>query len=139
MADTTVDLLIESRGLTERRDLAMAADQVCYTGSAIFVNDTTGYAQDDKTGSTQLAGISTARHDSTGESAGAKSCEYFVRGDFKLTGSGFAQADVGALVYFSDNQTITKTSTSNVLAGRISGFVSSTEVWVSIQGAGILQ
>ncbi len=59
------------------------------------------------------------------------------RGQFLLTGSGFAITDKGANVYASDNFTITKTSTNNVLVGTIADYVSSTQVWVEIDGAAV--
>ncbi len=69
-------------------------------------------------------------------SAGDQKCRVWKKGVFLLTGSGFAQADVGLPVYATDDQTITKTNAADKqMVGIIEEYVSSTKVWVRIDGA----
>lgn len=69
-------------------------------------------------------------------SAGDQYCRVYKTGIFLLTGSGFAQADVGLPVYATDDQTITKTNAADKqLVGTIEEYHSSTQVWVRIDRA----
>lgn len=66
--------------------------------------------------------------------AGDQKARVYKKGVFLLTGSGFAQTDVGQAVYATDDQTITKTYASNIQrVGVIVEFESSTKVWVKIE------
>lgn len=66
-------------------------------------------------------------------SAGDQEVRVYKQGNFLLTGSGFAQTDVGQAVYATDDQTITKTNAADAQrVGVIAEYVSSTQVWVKI-------
>jgi len=65
--------------------------------------------------------------------AGDQECRVYKEGIFLLTGSGFAQTDVGQAVYATDDQTITKTNAADKQrVGVIVEYLSSTQVWVKI-------
>jgi hypothetical protein len=69
-------------------------------------------------------------------SAGDQSVRVYKKGLFLLTGSGFAQTDVGQPVFATDDQTITKTNAADKqLVGIIAEYYSSTQVWVKIDSA----
>lgn len=80
-----------------------------------------------------FAGIAVETVDNSAGAAGDLSCRVYKRGNFKLNGSGFAQADVGEKVYASDDQTVTKTSAAGrAYVGVIVEIESATAVWVCI-------
>ena len=69
-------------------------------------------------------------------SAGDQECRVYKKGVFLLTGSGFAQTDVGQDVYATDDQTVTKTNAADKQrVGTIVEYYSSTQVWVKIDSA----
>jgi len=134
MAVTTAQV-VRSRG-GERGNHPMKTGAKCPEGSLAFLN--AGYAEAGiDTGSNKFAGIVVTSADNTDGSYGDLRVEVKRRGQFLLTGSGFAITDKGANVYASDNFTITKTSPNNVLVGTIADYVSSTQVWVEIDGAAV--
>lgn len=80
-----------------------------------------------------FAGISIEKVDNSTGSAGDLECLVKKEGAFVMQGTGFSQADVGSIVYASDDTTVSTTQGSNELAvGVISQFISSTEVRVRI-------
>jgi len=110
----------------------MAVD-IIYRG-AIVMHNAAGFLAPAATGAgSYFAGIAEEEIDNSGGSAGDVECKYKRTGVYLLTSSGLAQADVGDKVYASDDQTITQTSTNNVLVGQIEKFVSATQVWVKLE------
>ena len=80
-----------------------------------------------------FAGVAFEPKNNSSGSAGDVICRVIKKGRFLMTGTGFAQADLGEKVYATDDQTITKTFVDNTQeVGIIDEFVSSTQVWVSI-------
>jgi hypothetical protein len=78
-----------------------------------------------------FAGIAVEGADNSGGSAGDLKIRCYKKGSALLTGSGFAQTDVGQVVYATDENTITKTNANDKQkVGVISEYVSSTQVWV---------
>lgn len=71
----------------------------------------------------------------SGAVAGADEILVHKEGEFEFAGAGFAQTDVGAAVYASDDSTVTKTSANNQLVGYITEFISATRVRVRINRA----
>lgn len=67
--------------------------------------------------------------------AGGVSVHVLKTGVYSFIGSGFAQTDVGAQVYASDDQTVTKTATNNQFVGYVEEVISATEVLVRIDRA----
>ena len=105
-----------------------------YAGTFAFYDASTGYVtNDDNGGANAFAGIVYQQCDNSGGSAGDLSVELITEGQVLVTGSGFSQATVGDAIYASDNYTATACGTSASLIGRCTDFVSSTQVYVSIQ------
>jgi len=82
----------------------------------------------------KFAGISEFAVDNSGGSVGDLDGSVLREGIFLMDGAGFAIADVGDVVYASDDQTISTTQGANELAiGKIVNFVSATQVWVDLE------
>lgn len=116
-----------------RKSFPVAASTTIYEGSLVFVN-ASGYADDDTaSGANVFAGVAITEQDNGTGSNGDLNVECFRDGDFKLTGSGFAQSSVGLDVYATDNYTLSLTATGDaVRIGKITEYISSTKVMVSI-------
>ncbi|MBW3543444.1 MAG: hypothetical protein KY476_24595, partial [Planctomycetes bacterium] len=72
--------------------------------------------------------------DNSAGAAGDKNCEVYNKGQFELTGAGFAQTDVGVDIYASDNYTISNArGATKVRIGRCVQFVSATRIVVDIE------
>lgn len=113
------------------QDSPMAVD-IIYRGSLVMYN-TAGYLAPAATAAGAIfAGVSLEMVDNSGGSAGDLACKHQLEGSFLLEGAGLAQSDVGEIVYASDDQTVTKTSTNNPQVGKITKFVSATQVWVKL-------
>lgn len=113
---------------------AKAAAVNLYAGTFAFYDASTGYVTNDtNSGANAFAGIVYQQCDNSGGSAGDLSVELITEGQVPVTGSGFSQATVGDAIYASDNYTATASSSSTSLIGRCTDFVSSTQVYVSIQ------
>jgi len=117
-----------------RNGLPVAASTRIYERTLVFLN-ASGYADDDTaTGVNPFAGISVAEVDNSGGSNGTLNCELYTEGKALLTGSGFTQASVGLDAFASDNYTVSQTpAAGSVRIGTITGYVSSTKVWVQIE------
>ena len=114
-------------------DSPVVASDIIYRG-AMVMHNTAGFLAPAATGAGSIfAGISEEEVDNSGGAAGDERCKHKITGRYLLTGSGFVQGDVGEIVYASDDQTITKTSTNNPLVGKIDDFVSATQVWVNLE------
>jgi len=82
----------------------------------------------------ELAGISSERVDNSAGSAGDKTVTVEKAAVARLFHSGIARADEGKEVFVADNQTV-KEAISHVFAGRVFGYVSSSEVDVDLRPA----
>jgi hypothetical protein len=103
-----------------------------YQGTLVFLN-AAGYAVgDDAAGSNRFAGIAIGEADNSAGADGDIEVECWAEGDFPLVGSGFSQASVGLDVYATDNFTISTTAAGTKI-GRVTRYVSSTKVIVSIE------
>jgi hypothetical protein len=102
-----------------------------YGGTLVFF-DSDGYAVA-TAGGNVIDGVLTEKEvDNSSGADGAVAGEVYIDGSFVLTGTGFAQTDVGTQVFAIDNYTVTTTSTSNSYVGIITEFISSTKVRVKI-------
>jgi ribosomal protein L36 len=72
--------------------------------------------------------------DNSAGAAGAKSILVRRKGSIVVICSGFAQTDLGAIVYAADDQTVTKTSTNNQKVGKVTEFISATSVRIDMGG-----
>lgn len=136
MAVTANQLI--TRAVGDRRSIPVAASTRIYEGTLVFIN-AAGYADDDTaTGVNAFAGVAVKEADNSSGSAGDISVEVYTEGDFLLTGSSFAQTDVGMPIYADDNYAITKTlGATSVRIGRAVKYVSATQHYVSIQPNGV--
>ena len=121
-----------------RRSYPVAASTNIYEGTLVFIN-ASGYADDDTaTGVNGFAGIAVAQADNSSGSAGGKWVEVYTEGDFELTGSGFAQTDVGMPIYADDNYAcVLSLGSTSVRIGKIVRYVSSTKHIVAIQPSNV--
>jgi len=126
--------LTESYNVEEKDGVIHAGPMgvdIIYRG-AMLMHNTSGFVVPAATASAgaYFAGIAEEEKDNSAGSAGDINCKYKREGVYLLTGAGLVQGDVGEQVYASDDQTVTKTSTTNPPVGRIVEFVSATQVWV---------
>ena len=124
--------------LTTRRKEGSVLSYPCmvdivYRGSFVCI-DSTGYLQPLLNELSEVfAGVASEKVDNSAGAAGDKACQVYTEGVLYFVGTGFAQTDLGALVFGTDDQTVSLTP-SNVCVGRLVEFVSSTEVGVNITG-----
>lgn len=120
------------------RAYPVAASTKIYQGTLVFLT-AAGYADDDTaTGVNGFLGIAKEYVDNSSGSAGDLSVEVYTEGDFELVGSGFAQADVGSIVYAEDNFTIgVSISSASVPIGKVVRYVSATKLIVEIETVGV--
>ena len=111
----------------------VAASTTIYKGALLKVN-ASGYAEPCATeAGASFIGVAYEEVDNSSGSDGDKEVRVYKTGTFLLEGSGFAQSDVGAPVYASDDQTITTTPASNLqIVGEIVEYEAADEVWVKL-------
>lgn len=133
----TANQTVKSKGESDIVDFGVTAAVHIYRNQIVGL--ASGYATNGG-GTNVRAGIAREESDNTaaGAANGDTSVEAYTQGEFLLTGTGFTAADVGTAVYASDNFTITKTATANMLLGTVSEFVSATQVWVKLLPYGVL-
>lgn len=134
-------MAVTANQIVKRRDgcresIPVAASTTIYEGALVFVS-ATGYADDDTaTGANRFAGIAVKQADNGSGSAGDIECEVYRDGVFLLSGSGFTQASVGLDAFATDNYTVTTApSASGVKIGKVVDYVSSSTVYVAIEGS----
>jgi hypothetical protein len=117
----------------DRASCPVAASKRLYGGTMVFIDATTGLLTDThNAGANKFAGILVEEVDNSSGAASALTGEYWTKGSFVLTGSGFTQADVEKVFYAVDNYTITATSTSNAQIGVVREYISATKLLVEI-------
>ena len=114
----TADADIKFYSSNELIDLPVEANTVIYKGALVGINATTGYARPLVAGDA-FAGLAYRKADNSGGSAGARNVRLFQGIDIVATISGVSQTDVGAVVYASDDATLTLTAAGNSRIGRI--------------------
>lgn len=121
----------------DRRSYPVAASVHIYEGTLVFLT-ATGYATDvTATGVNGFLGVAVGEADNSSGSAGDITVEVWSEGEFTLTGSGFAQADVGSKVYAEDNYAVgVSISSASVPIGMVTEFISSTQIRVDIDAVG---
>lgn len=122
----------------DRRSYPVAASTTIYEGTLVFIT-ASGYADDDTaTGVNGFAGIAVAKADNSSGSAGDVWVDVYTSGDFELTGTGFAQTDVGMPLYADDNYAcVLSLGSTSVRIGKIVRYVSSTKHIVAIQPSNV--
>jgi hypothetical protein len=109
-----------------------------YQGTLVYVN-AAGYACDvTATGVNAFVGVAVGEADNTSGADGAIEVEVYTEGDFELTGTGFAQTDVGMPCYADDNYAcVVALGATSVRIGKVVRYVSSTKHVVAIQPSGV--
>lgn len=105
-----------------------------YAGGLLKVTTATGHASAaSDTAATKVVGVSKEQVDNSGGAAGAKKVVAGV-GVYKFAHSGLVQADVGQLVYVSDDQTVTNaaTATNDIAAGTLMELDADGGAWVRV-------
>lgn len=132
MAVTANQLIKMQEGC--RRSYPVAASTRIYQGTLVYIT-AAGYADDDTaTGVNAFAGIAVGEADNSSGSAGDIEVEVYTEGDFELTGTSFAQTDVGMPIYGDDNYaTVVSLGSTSVRIGTVVRYVSSTKHIVAIK------
>lgn len=136
MAVTANQLIKKQDG--DKRSYPVEESTRIYQGTLVYIN-AAGYACDvTATGVNAFAGIAVAEADNTSGADGAIEVEVHTEGDFELTGTGFAQTDVGMPIYGDDNYaTVVSLGSTSVRIGKVVRYVSSTKHIVSIKPSGV--
>lgn len=110
-----------------------AAVDIIYRGAIVKIN-AAGYAAPMAAeAGAFMAGIAEEKVDNSAGSAGDVEVKVLREGIFEVVAAGMAQADLGSLVYASDDQTVSTTQGANeVLVGRIVEVISATALMVDI-------
>jgi hypothetical protein len=122
----------------DKRSYPVEESTRIYQGTLVYVN-AAGYACDvTATGVNAFVGIAVAEADNTSGADGAIEVEVYTEGDFELTGTGFAQTDVGMPIYGDDNYaTVVALGATSVRIGTVTRYVSSTKHIASIKPSGV--
>lgn len=111
----------------------MAAEKI-FKGALVKINAAGYIAKQAAEANAHNGGIAYEQVDNSAGSAGDKEIKVLREGIFKLSGSGFSQADVGSTVYASDDQTVSTTQgTNEVAVGEIVEVISATEIYVDLK------
>lgn len=103
-------------------------------GGSMVCLDANGLAvpASDTAALSNVVGIAQERVDNSAGADSAKTVDV-LEGTFQITSSSLTDADTGAAMYVTDDQTVTKTSTTNqVMAGVLVAKDGATKAWVDI-------
>lgn len=121
-----------------RRSYPVEESTTIYEGTFVFAN-AAGYACDvTATGVNAFLGVAVAKADNSAGADGAIEVEVWTDGDFEVTGTGFAQTDVGMPCYADDNYAcVVALGATSVRIGKVVRYVSSTKHIVAIKPSGV--
>jgi predicted RecA/RadA family phage recombinase len=113
----------------------VAGSSVIFKGAIVMSNASGFLAPASSLADAKMAGIAYEKCDNSTGSAGDKECKLLREGAFLLSGSGFTQADVGKVVYATDDETVALTQAvgDEVAVGKIAQVVSASQVYVDIE------
>jgi hypothetical protein len=122
-------------------ELPVAASTTIYAGGFVGII-ATGYVQPlvavavgtTLTGGDRFIGIAAEEVDNSSGSAGDKTCRIWSSGEFYTAVSGLAITDVGAPVFASDDNVVTKVALGNAFVGFVTRFTASGYGWVRMPG-----
>lgn len=133
MATLAADKVRKYRNLGTTVQIPAVASDIIYRGAA--VGSSSGNARP-LVAADVFMGFTDANTDNSTGSAGDKNVEVITEGEVYLSVAGVtAASDYGSTVYASDDDTFTKTSTSNTAVGKITQWDTGTFCWVKFQGA----
>lgn len=111
----------------------VAASVVIFKGSIVMSNATGFLAPAAALAGAKMAGMAYEKMDNANGADGDVNCKLLREGLFELDGAGFTQADLGEMVYASDDQTVSTTQGTNEIAvGKIAQVVSASKVYVDV-------
>lgn len=115
--------------------MPVVASDIIYKGALCKINAAGFLAPCAPEAGSQFAGVAHEIKDNSAGAAGAIECRVVTQGCFVMTGSGFAQTDVGSQVYSTDDDivTVTEGTGSKQKIGKIVKVLSATEVLVQIE------
>lgn len=103
-----------------------------YKGSLVALN-AAGFVKPAAAGDKRVVGVAYETVDNASGAAGDLTIRVWREGTFEVNGSGLTQANVGDLVYVTDDNTVTLTATGSIVVGVITEFVSATKARVDIR------
>lgn len=136
MAVTANQLVEKQDG--KKRSYPVEESTRIYQGTFVFVN-AAGFACDvTATGVNAFVGVAVSEADNTSGADGAIEVEVWTEGDFEVTGTSFAQTDVGMPCYADDNYAcVVSLGSTSVRIGTVVRYVSSTKHIVAIKPSGV--
>lgn len=124
MATLAADSPRQLSNLGSKNDLVMVASDIIYEGAIVGLNS--GVARPLVAGD-PFAGICNKKADNASGAQGDVLVEVWRTGDVIMPVTGVTGlSDIGSLVYASDDDTLTLTSTSNTKIGKVVDYVSGT-------------
>jgi hypothetical protein len=116
----------------EVNDLPIIANDIIYEGAAVGDNGS-GYARP-LVAADPFLGFAKEECDNTGGDAGAKRVKVQEKGKIVLNVTGVSGVgDVGDAVYADDDNSFTKTSSSNTAIGKVARWISGTQCVVAFE------
>lgn len=112
------------------RSYAVAGSTQIYKGGFVGL-DASGYARPLVAGDT-CVGLAYEASDNSSGSDGDTTVRVFTQGDFEHALASAALTDIGAVVYASDDATLTLTATANSLVGVCMGLAGSNTIIVRL-------
>jgi predicted RecA/RadA family phage recombinase len=129
MAALTAAKQLQSKHLGEVKRFKMKASTTIHAGGLVML-DSNGLALPAAASASNKGVVGIATHSQVSAASG----EFFVEvqeGTYLLGAASIAQANVGASVYASDDQTVDETQgTNEPLAGKLVEYVGATSGWV---------
>jgi hypothetical protein len=118
---------------TVKLTIPLKANAKVWQGGLVAIDNASGFGIAGAAATTNIcAGIALQSVDNTGGSNGALSVDVICEAAFLLDCSGQAATILGRTVYFTDDHTVTNSSTGSAAVGVVTTFVSATQVWVYI-------
>jgi len=113
----------------------VAGSSTIFKGAIVMGNASGFLAPAASLAGATMAGMAYEKADNSNGAAGDIDCKLLREGLFELAGSGFTQADIGKVVYATDDQTVSLTQAvgDEVAVGKIAQVVSATSVFVDIE------
>lgn len=116
----------------------VVASDIIYQGALCKINAAGYLAPCAAEAGSIFAGVAELGIDNSAGIAGAVKAVVKSEGVFRLPCSGLTIANVGDVVYATDDEIVTVTEVANTqIVGRIVQFISATEVWVKLGHEGV--
>lgn len=122
----------------DQRGYVMTASTTIVKGSLVQADASTGFAKSAVTGVAADTVVGVALETVTSP-AGTETTKIQVGfdADWLFASATIAQSAVGDTMYVLDNNTVTPTSTTAAIVGKLTELVTTTSGWVRVQGASV--